>query len=37
MILSLKIKLNQIKLELKIAEELECTFGVLGKILMSRI
>jgi hypothetical protein len=34
MIFSLKIKLNW---SLKISEELECAFGVLGKILMSRI
>ncbi len=31
---SLKIKLNH---KLKISEELECAFGVVGKILMSRI
>jgi len=34
MISSLKIKF---KPELKISEELECGFGVVGKILMSRI
>jgi hypothetical protein len=34
MISSLKIKLN---CRLKISEELECAFGVVGKILMSRI
>jgi hypothetical protein len=28
---------RQIKLWLKISEELECAFGVIGKILMSRI
>jgi hypothetical protein len=34
MISSLKIKLNR---RLKNLEELECAFGVVGKILMSRI
>jgi hypothetical protein len=34
MIPSLKIK---IKSYLKISEELECAFGIVGKILMSRI
>jgi hypothetical protein len=34
MISSLKIKL---KSHLKISKELECAFGVVGKILMSRI
>ncbi len=28
---------NQIKLQLKFLEELECTFGVVGKILMNKI
>jgi hypothetical protein len=28
---------NKIKAYLKISEELECAFGVVGKILMSRI
>ncbi len=36
MIFSLKIILNQMG-SLKISEELECAFGVVGKILMSRI
>jgi hypothetical protein len=34
MISSLKIKLNH---SLKVSEELECAFGVVGKILMSMI
>jgi hypothetical protein len=34
MIFSLKIKLNH---SLKNSEKLECAFGVVGKILMSKI